>query len=187
MCSFLSAPGHHIPVAFCNGHHIPVAFCNLLRCLSTTTDSFMFLSHITLDSTTTTGFYMPATAFSALPRTTSCFNFFSFAASLLVWNGMLSCAVYALRARRSLLPGANINCRNSIYDNVSLPNVGVFDYLKSVPLEHRVLFARQRGVINFLGPSIPACGVVCASSATWLFPFACEAFMLSNYGTLSIT
>ena len=50
-----------------------------------------------------------------------------------------------------------------------------------------VLFARQRGVINFLGPSIPACGVACASSATWLFPFACEAFMLSNYGTLSIT
>jgi hypothetical protein len=93
----------------------------------------MFLSHITLDSTTTTGFYMPATAFSPLPRTTSCFNFFSFAASLLVWNGMLSCAVYALRARRSLLPGANINCRNSIYDNVSLPNVGVFDYLKSAP------------------------------------------------------
>jgi hypothetical protein len=133
VCSFLFAPGQHIPVAFCNGHHIPVAFCNLLRCLSTTTDSFMFLSHITPDSTTTTGFYMPATAFSALPRTTSCFNFFSFAASLLVWNGMLSCAVYALRARRSLLPGANINCRNSIYDNVSLPNVGVFDYLKSAP------------------------------------------------------
>ena len=141
MCSFLFAPGQHIPVAFCNGHHIPVAFCNLLRCLSTTTDSFMFLSHITPDSTTTTGFYMPATAFSALPRTTSCFNFFSFAASLLVWNGMLGCAVYALRARRSLLPGANINCRNSIYDNVSLPNVGVFDYLKSAPLEHRVICA----------------------------------------------
>jgi hypothetical protein len=48
-------------------------------------------------------------------------------------------------------------------------------------LSDTVLFARQRGVINFLGPSIPACGVVCASSATWLFPFACEAFMLSNY------
>ena len=186
MCSFLFAPGQHIPVAFCNGHHIPVAFCNLLRCLSTTTDSFMFLSHITPDSTTTTGFYMPATAFSALPRTTSCFNFFSFAASLLVWNGMLSCAVYALRARRSLLPGANINCRNSIYTMYHFPMSASLT-ISSLPPWNTVSFARQRGVINFLGPSIPACGVACASSATWLFPFACEAFMLSNYGTLSIT
>ena len=59
--------------------------------------------------------------------------------------------------------------------------------ISSLPPWNTVLFARQRGVINFLGPSIPACGVACASSATWLFPFACEAFMLSNYGTLSIT
>jgi hypothetical protein len=147
----------------------------------------MFLSHITPDSTTTTGFYMPATAFSALPRTTSCFNFFSFAASLLVWNGMLSCAVYALRARRSLLPGANINCAATPFTTMYHFPMSASLTISSLPPWNTVSFARQRGVINFLGPSIPACGVACASSATWLFPFACEAFMLSNYGTLSIT
>ena len=38
----------------------------------------------------------------------------------------------------------------------------------------------QRTAINFLGLSAPTFDVVCASSATWLFPFACEVFVLSN-------
>eukprot|EP00964_Phaeocystis_antarctica_P096625 scaffold62906_cov57-Phaeocystis_antarctica.AAC.1 len=49
-----------------------------------------------------------------------------------------------------------------------------------------VFNTRQRTAINFPGPSAPIFGVVCASSAIWLFPFACEVFVLSNYGNFSI-
>jgi hypothetical protein len=75
---------------------------------------------------------------------------------------------------------ANINCRNSVYNNVS-SNVGVFDFFKSPG--NIVFYTGQRTAINFLGPSAPSFGVVCASSATWLFPFACEVFVLSNKAT----
>ena len=111
-------PGSGQGTAVCSlpsasGHHNPVAFCNLVRFLSTTTDSFTSLSHIALDPTTTTGFCMPATGFNALPWTTACINIFALAISLLVLNSVFSCAAYALRTRGSM-PGANINCRNSV-------------------------------------------------------------------------
>ena len=157
MCSLPSA----------SGHHNPVTFCNLLRFLSTITDSFTPLGYIALNSTTTNGFCMPATAFNALPCTTACISLFAFAILL---------SVYVLRTRVSML-AANINCRNSVYNNVS-SNVGVFDFFKSPG--NIVFYTGQRTAINFLGPSAPTFGVVCASSATWLFPFACEVFVLSN-------
>ena len=127
-----------------SGHHNPITFCNLLRFLSNITDSFTSLGHIALDSTTATGFCIPATAYNALPCTTACISLllFAFAISLLFWNRVLSCAVYALRTRVSML-GANINCCTSVYNDVkslSFPHVGLFDYFKSVPWEHRVLY-----------------------------------------------
>ena len=122
-----------------SGHHNPVTFCNLLRFLSTITDSFTSLGYIALDSTTTNGFCMPATAFDALPCTTACISLFAFAILLLVSISVFSCAVYALRTRFSML-GANINCCNSVYNNVPFSNVGVFDFFKSVPWENRVLY-----------------------------------------------
>ena len=121
-----------------SGHHNPVTFCNLLRFLSTITDSFTSLDYIALESTTTNGFCMPATAFNALPCTAACISLFAFAILLLVSISVFSCAAYALRTRFSML-GANINCRNSVHNNVS-SNVGVFDFFKSVPWEHRVLY-----------------------------------------------
>ena len=120
-----------------------ITFCNLLRFLSTITDSFMSLSHIALDSTTATGFCIPATAVNALPCTTACISLFAFAISLLFWNSVFSCAaVYALRTRVSMF-GANINCCTSVYNDVkslSFPHVGLFDDFKSVPWEHRVQY-----------------------------------------------
>jgi len=127
-----------------SGHHNPITFCNLLRFLSNITDSFTSLGHIALDSTTATGFCIPATAFNALPCTTACISLFlfAFAIPLLFWNRVFSCAVYALRTRVSML-GANINCCTSVYNDVkslSFPHVGLFDYFKSVPWEHRVQY-----------------------------------------------
>ena len=178
VCSLPSASGHHNPVAFCT-------WCVFFRLQLTRLRPSAILRWILPRPDTTTGFCMPATVFNALPCTTACINLFALTISLLVLNRVLSCAAYALRTRGSM-PGANINCRNPVNNNVSLPNVGVFDCFSSLSSGNIVFCTRQRTAINFLSPSALACDAVCASSAIWLFPFACEVFVLSNYGNLSI-